>query len=169
MSDWRSNSRKKRHKIWLPSLEELQKVIKNSVVLSDTLKYFGIDTSSSSYRALRERLRLENVDCSHIPLGLSANRGRPPRHKTAQPPLDEVLIEHSSYSRKALKNRLIKEGLLLYQCYECKIGSEWNNKPLSLQLDHINGISNDNRIENLRLLCPNCHSQTSTYAGRNNK
>ena len=67
-----------------------------------------------------------------------------------------------------LKERLVKEGILEYKCAECGI-SKWNNKPLSLHLDHINGINNDHRIENLRFLCPNCHSQTDTYAGKNRK
>jgi hypothetical protein len=53
------------------------------------------------------------------------------------------------------------------KCEICEIGNEWNGKPLTLQLDHINGIHLDNRIENLRILCPNCHSQTATFCGRN--
>ena len=67
-----------------------------------------------------------------------------------------------------LKERLVKEKYLEYKCAECGI-TEWNGKPLSLHLDHINGINNDHRIENLRFLCPNCHSQTNTYAGKNKK
>ena len=55
-----------------------------------------------------------------------------------------------------------------YHCAECGI-NEWRGRPLRLHLDHINGISNDNRFENLRLVCPNCHSQTDTYCGRNRK
>lgn len=81
-------------------------------------------------------------------------------------PLESILIRGSSYNRVELKRRLIKESLLEEKCYECGISSEWNGKRLSLQLDHINGICNDNRLENLRLLCPNCHSQTETFAGR---
>lgn len=65
---------------------------------------------------------------------------------------------------------MLKSNLLQYRCYnvECCIDF-WLNKPISLQLDHINGINNDHRLENLRLLCPNCHSQTDTYCGRNKK
>jgi len=64
--------------------------------------------------------------------------------------------------------RLINNGILKHECKICLI-CEWNNLPITLQLDHINGDHNDNTLENLRLLCPNCHSQTSTYAGRNTK
>lgn len=68
--------------------------------------------------------------------------------------------------RTHLKMRLMAAGLLQPVCTECGINT-WRGKPLSLELDHINGDKHDNRLENLRLLCPNCHSQTATYAGRN--
>lgn len=84
-------------------------------------------------------------------------------------PFADILVEDSSYSRGPLKIRLINEGLLENICSECRIGPEWNGKPLVLTLDHINGKNRDNRISNLRLLCPNCHSQTDTFAGRNSK
>jgi len=70
-------------------------------------------------------------------------------------------------SRSKIKNRIVKNGLLPYKCAICNIDS-WNNKPISLHLDHINGINNDNRLDNLRFLCPNCHSQTESYCGKNN-
>lgn len=81
-------------------------------------------------------------------------------------PLDELLVIGRRTSRNHLKNRLIKEKLFQYVCYECGI-SMWRQKFLSLELDHKNGNKYDNRLENLCLLCPNCHSQTPTYGGRN--
>ena len=71
-------------------------------------------------------------------------------------------------TRTSIRKIIIKENLIEYKCSECGIQT-WNNKPLSLHLDHINGRSNDNRLENLRFLCPNCHSQTETYTGKNKK
>jgi len=71
-------------------------------------------------------------------------------------------------TRASIRKIIIKENLIEYKCSECSIQA-WNNKPLSLHLDHINGMNNDNRLENLRFLCPNCHSQTETYTGRNKK
>jgi len=68
-----------------------------------------------------------------------------------------------------MKNRIIFDKLIDYKCSSCGNEGEWRGERLSLQLEHINGISNDNRLKNLTFLCPNCHSQTKTYAGRKNK
>jgi Zn finger protein HypA/HybF involved in hydrogenase expression len=81
--------------------------------------------------------------------------------------LDEVFVENSPYPRGCVKRRIIKECILDYKCACCGIGDEWNNEKLVLHLDHINGTNNDHRLENLRFLCPNCHSQQDTYAGKN--
>ena len=77
-----------------------------------------------------------------------------------------VLKDNCKHTRTVLRRCILKHGLLPYKCDICGI-TEWNNKTLSLELDHINGKNNDNRLENLRFLCPNCHSQTSTYGSRN--
>lgn len=83
-------------------------------------------------------------------------------------PLDKLLKKGTFVQTSNLKARLLNDGAFEYKCAECGI-TEWNGKPISLQLDHINGQRKDNRLENLRLLCPNCHSQTPTYCGRNSK
>lgn len=84
-------------------------------------------------------------------------------------PLKDILIENSSYNRGHLKKRLIKEGILENKCILCKLPPTWEDKDLIMVIDHTNGIKDDNRLENLRLLCPNCNSQTSTFSGRNTK
>lgn len=78
---------------------------------------------------------------------------------------DKVFIEGSTHPRHRLKERFLK--LVPHQCAICGQSDTWNGLKLVLQLDHKNGIHNDNRRENLQLVCPNCHSQTETYAGRN--
>lgn len=87
-----------------------------------------------------------------------------PRSKT---PLSEVMVENSTYARHALKRRLIDDKVIGYECKICGLGPEWNGKPMPLILDHINGINNDNRKENLRFVCSNCDTQLPTYKSRN--
>lgn len=80
--------------------------------------------------------------------------------------IESLFCTNSLARREYIKRLIINNNLLSYECSECKIKNIWNNKIISLHLDHINGIRNDNRIENLRFLCPNCHSQTETYCSK---
>lgn len=83
-------------------------------------------------------------------------------------PDSEVFVKNSTYPGSKLRNRLLKIGWI-YKCgnKSCNI-SEWLGKPITLHVDHINGIHNDNRLVNLRFLCPNCHQQTETWGCKNN-
>ena len=74
----------------------------------------------------------------------------------------------NSKSRRTIKNHLLRAGIIINRCDWCGL-SEWRGRPLSIQIDHVNGIRDDHRLENLRMLCPNCHSQTDTFAGKNIK
>ena len=80
--------------------------------------------------------------------------------------MDDVFNGKNHLVTYQLRSRLISEGYKEYKCEECGI-SEWNGKRIGLELDHISGVRSDNSLENLRLLCPNCHSQTHTFRGRN--
>ena len=88
---------------------------------------------------------------------------------TKPKPLEQLLIVGIMLNGSKVKQRLIKEGLLQDLCVECGIGPEWNGKPITLELDHISGDRGDWRFENLRILCPNCHSQTPTFRAKNRK
>ena len=112
---------------------------------------------------LKRRLCKENIDFSHIKTGANSNSGR--KFDRDAIPLEEVCIENSTYSRRMLKKRLIKSGALVEKCSICPVTDTWNGKKLVLILDHVNGIPNDNRLENLRLVCPNCNSQLDTFCG----
>lgn len=81
-------------------------------------------------------------------------------------PLSDILVENCRYKVR-LKTRILKAKLLEHKCSSCGNDGAWLNQELVLQLDHINGVNDDNRIENLRFLCPNCHSQTLTFCGKN--
>lgn len=81
-------------------------------------------------------------------------------------PNEEIFVENSLYANEMVKGRIVKDDLLEYKCVKCGINS-WQGETIVLDLDHINGNNRDNKLSNLRFLCPNCHSQTDTYKGRN--
>jgi Zn finger protein HypA/HybF involved in hydrogenase expression len=89
--------------------------------------------------------------------------------KSKRIPDNQVFVENSTLARHHVKRRLIKERIIEYKCESCNNDGNWNGKELVLQLEHKNGVSNDNRLENLSFLCPNCHTQTKTYAAKNRK
>lgn len=155
--------------LWSVGKEELFDVANNSKSINEILRHFGL--SGSAFYTLKSRLIQDGFDLTCFSNRTKMNRSESvisnPDWKPK--PLSEYMIENSSYSRKTLKSRIIKEGLLPYKCNVCKCDPVWNGEPLVLILDHINGIRNDHRKENLRFLCPNCNSQTITFAGRNNK
>ena len=147
-------------KVYQVSDEDFRKIVQESNSYSDCLRALGLGTKGgSSTDVLKRRIKELNCSIEHF--------GKTKVSTNARYTLDEILIENSFYANiSRLKQRLVNEKRLEYKWSCCGIDS-WLGKPLSLQLDHINGINNDHRIENLRFLCPNCHSQTDTYAGRN--
>ena len=146
--------------------EELEILVKNSFSKSEVLRKMNLRPVGGNYKSLDLRLKKWEIDIKHF-TGQGWNTGEKFRVIKPAIPLIEILIKNSTYSNNnELKKKLIKNNLLLNICNECKINS-WNNKNIILELNHINGINDDNRIENLELLCPNCHSQTSNFRGRN--
>lgn len=120
------------------------------------------DKTKCSYDVLYNKFGLTRA---HIRTAISKNIFSPREYRKS---LDYFLVENFTYkASNKIKKLLLKEGIFKNCCSICGQKGSWNNKPLILQLDHINGINSDNRLENLRLLCPNCHSQTHTYAGKN--
>lgn len=84
-------------------------------------------------------------------------------------PNDKIFVENSTYARHLIKKRIINEKLIDYNCSMCGIEAVWNDKPMPLILDHINGVNNDNRLENLRFVCSNCDTQLPTYKSKNRR
>lgn len=145
--------------------DQLREAVKVSFSISETLKRLGMATCGYAPVRLLHKIRSLNIDTSHFTSNTRLSARTLMRGKS----LDSILtVVNLPISAGSLKRRLFREGILENKCISCGLTS-WLNKNISLHLDHINGNNCDNRLENLRLLCPNCHSQTDTYCGRNKK
>jgi 5-methylcytosine-specific restriction endonuclease McrA len=158
-------TRKRTSPVWLKSKNEIQKLLNESSSFVEVLEKLGLCGHSGNHRTLKERIKLDNLNTEI----LKAKRTELIRQSSIKKkiPLSKIMVENSSYGTNHLKSRLIKENILKYTCERCGNKGEWMGQKLTLQLEHKNGKSIDHRLENLCFLCPNCHSQTDTYSGRN--
>jgi 5-methylcytosine-specific restriction endonuclease McrA len=157
-----------RSKIFKIPEKEFIEIVENSKTQKEILEKIGIRSAGGNFTTLRRRIKELNLydeliertsqyclECTH-------------RNKYKEKiPTEQLFTENSKYSRSVLKRRIRKDKLLDYKCHICGLDNNWNGKELILVLDHINGIHNDHRLENLRFLCPNCDSQTITFRARN--
>lgn len=144
--------------------EKLEEAVRNSLSIAGVLRYLGIIPAGGNYRTIHRYIKEWNIDTAHF-TGQLWNKGG---HIVCNPAksLNEILVDGSRYQSYRLAKRLLKAGIKEYRCELC--GSEkWMGKSIPLELHHINGIHTDNRLENLQLLCPNCHAFTDNYRGRN--
>jgi hypothetical protein len=146
--------------------EQLAAAVSEVRSVAAVLRRLGLKPGGGVYVAINQRIAELGLDTSHFKgQGWAKGLKNPVRRPVR--PLAEILVRDSDYLHTDdLRKRLLREGLKAQKCEACG-GTSWNDRPIPLQLDHINGIRTDNRLVNLRLLCPNCHAQTETYCGKN--
>lgn len=147
--------------------ELLEPIVKNANSYAQVIRELNLKLTGGNYRMIQQRIRFNEIDTSHF-TGMLWSKGKTRythtsliRPRTSD---EEVFCINSSFQSSKLGKRLAEK--IDYKCSICGT-IKWNDLPLTLHVDHINGISNDNRLENLRFLCPNCHQQTETWG--NNK
>jgi hypothetical protein len=152
------------NKIYKLSDEQFVELLKNSSTISEVLFKLGYSVKGNSWGFAKVKQRMSDLN-----LDGSIFKGKHPITKYGtlhKVNASDILKPNCKHARSVLRRYVIKNNLIPYRCAICGC-VEWQGRTLSLELDHINGINNDNRIENLRFLCPNCHSQTTTYGSRN--
>lgn len=142
------------------NLDLIKKAVKESVNLTEVLEKIGVPRRGNNSSTLKRLLKQNKIDYSHF-------TGRARYYKNSYIEAKEYLNNTKKIHSNKLKNKLLKENILENKCYNCGI-TQWQNKPIVLQLHHIDGNNTNNNLENLQLLCPNCHSQTDNYCGSAN-
>lgn len=139
---------------------DIRRAVANNNNLSGVLSELGLTKHGDNFKTIRSCIDRMGVDTSHFN---SVSAGHEVAGRTTWS-VDNIFVENSGASRGALRSYVLKFNILpKYECAECGNIGEWNGRELKLNVDHINGINNDNRPENLRWICPNCHSQTETF------
>ncbi len=144
--------------------EQLIVAVPTACNLKEAIEALGLIATGGNYLTVRKRIEALGLDCSHFEWSQTV-AGANNRNRYS---LDQILVVDSPFTNSwDLRKRLVKDGLLKEECSRCGL-TEWLGQSITLELDHVNGERTDNRIENLRILCPNCHSLTPTYRGKKN-
>ena len=139
--------------------EEFKKIVADSLSIRDVLRQLGYNAVSGSISQLvKERIELLQLDTSHFYTKTPVKRDE-----------KNIFIENSTADQRTLRRWYVKGNYTPYKCSICGLEPFWNNKELTLILDHINGNNKDDRLENLRWICPNCNQQLDTTNGKNKK
>lgn len=158
-------------KIYDYSKEELQKFLDESTGYGEVLDKIGLGRKGRNPETLKKAITLYGLDETK----LNENRSKKyaecalNTHKKVDKPLSELLKKHTTYQGCKLLLKLYEAGLKKPQCEYCGIPNIWNGKPLALQLHHEDGDITNNELSNLKVICPNCHSQTENYAGKSSR
>lgn len=140
-------------------------IVKESYSIAEVIRKIGLRVAGGNFNTISKYIQLYNIDVSHF-RGKTWNKGMSLTDYAAINKFDSILKKGSNIKTCTLKERLIAEGLKEYKCEGCGNCGIWMGKKMTLELHHINGDHFDNRLENLQILCPNCHSITDSYRGK---
>lgn len=153
-----------RNKLW--SDEQLIKAVKENYSFAGVIKSLGLICAGGNYTTIKNRIQELGLDTSHF-TGQGWNVGNRYKQIKNPTPIEEILVENSKFiNSNHLRERLIKSGLKDERCEMCGL-SIWMGQKIRLEIHHINANHKDNRLDNLMILCPNCHSLTDNYRGKN--
>lgn len=147
------------------SEDQVREAVASSRSLSEALRQLGLRPAGGNHATLRRFIADLSISTAHF----DRNWGRRSGVGVPATPLEEILVEGSTYHRGHLKDRLLATGLKRPECELCGQGEMWRGLRMALILDHINGVPTDQRLENLRIVCPNCAATLDTHCGRKNK
>lgn len=145
------------------SEDDLRAAVDESECWADACRFLGYGIKGDNYRTLQRWAARREISTAHFDPRAGVRRSA----DTRRVPLEQVLVRHSTYMRGNLKRRLLVAGLKRPVCEMCGQSEVWRGQRMSMILDHINGVSDDHRLENLRMLCPNCNATLATHCGRN--
>lgn len=153
--------------VWSIPKEKLLELVETSNSIKELVGKIGLNNKSGSNdMTVKKCLEFHGIDWK--PLALKGIKNKGQDYTNLKVPASELFSSNSKHGRTVVRKRVIQENLIPYKCAICGQEPEWNGKPMPLILDHINGVRDDHRLDNLRFVCGNCNLQLDTTNGKNN-